>query len=143
MAIPITIPRLGWNMEEGIFVGWLRRDGDPIQAGEALFTLESEKATEDVECLDSGILRIPAGSPKPGDPVKVGDLIVYLLAPAEKELPAITSQTAILKPEAVKGPVHVSTSRKVERTKTAISPRARRTAAQIGVDWRNLKGTGR
>ena len=37
MAIPITIPRLGWNMEEGIFVGWLRRDGDPIQTGETLF----------------------------------------------------------------------------------------------------------
>jgi len=143
MAIPITIPRLGWNMEEGIFVGWLRRDGDPIQAGEALFTLESEKATEDVECLDNGILRIPIGSPKPGDPVQVGDLIGYLLAPGEKEVPAMNSQESLLKPEAVKGSVPVSTSRKVERTKIAISPRARRTAAQIGVDWRNLKGTGR
>ena len=143
MAIPITIPRLGWNMEEGVFVGWLRRDGDPIQTGEALFTLESEKATEDVECLDSGILRISPGSPSPGDLVKVGDLIGYLLAPGEKEVPAINSQESLLKPEAVKGPVPVSTSRKVERTKIAISPRARRMAAQIGVDWRNLKGTGR
>jgi pyruvate dehydrogenase E2 component (dihydrolipoamide acetyltransferase) len=48
-----------------------------------------------------------------------------------------------LKPEAVKGPVPVSTSRKVEHTKIAISPRARRAAAELGVDWRNLKGTGR
>jgi pyruvate dehydrogenase E2 component (dihydrolipoamide acetyltransferase) len=143
MAIPITIPRLGWNMEEGVFVGWLRRDGDPIQAGEALFTLESEKATEDVECLDSGILRISAGSPKPGDPVQVGDLIGYLLVPGENEVPAIDSQESLLKPEAVKGPVPVSTSREVERTKIVISPRARRAAAELGVDWKNLKGTGR
>jgi pyruvate dehydrogenase E2 component (dihydrolipoamide acetyltransferase) len=143
MAIPITIPRLGWNMEDGVFVGWLRRDGDPIQTGETLFTLESEKATEDIECLDSGILRITVGSPEPGDPVKVGDLIGYLLAPGEKEVPAITSQESLLKPEAVKGPVPVSTSRKVEHTKIAISPRARRAAAELGVDWRNLKGTGR
>src|SRR5260370_15771445 len=143
MAIPITIPRLGWNMEKGVFVGWLRRDGDPIQTGDALFTLESEKATEDIECLDSGILRIPVGSPEPGDPVKVGDLIGYLLAPAEKEVPAITSQESLLKPEAVNRPVPVSTSRKVERTKIAISPRARRAPAELGVDWRNLKGTRR
>jgi pyruvate dehydrogenase E2 component (dihydrolipoamide acetyltransferase) len=143
MAIPITIPRLGWNMEEGIFVGWLRRDGDPIQAGEALFTLESEKATEDVECLDSGILRIPVGSPKPGDPVKVGDLIGYLLGPGEKEVPANASQESFLKPKAVKGPVPVSTSKKIELTKIAISPRARRAAEELGVDWKKLKGTGR
>jgi pyruvate dehydrogenase E2 component (dihydrolipoyllysine-residue acetyltransferase) len=143
MAIPITIPRLGWNMEEGIFVGWLRRDGDPIQAGQALFTLESEKATEDVECLDSGILRISADSPKPGDPVKVGDLIGYLVGPGEKEVPAIPSQESLLKPDVVKGAVPVSTSGKVERTKIVISPRARRTAEELGVDWKNLKGTGR
>ena len=83
MAIPITIPRLGWNMEEGVFVGWLKRDGDEIKAGDSLFSLESEKATEDVECLDSGILRIGANSPKAGDPVRVGDVIGCLLQPGE------------------------------------------------------------
>ena len=39
MAIPITIPRLGWNMEEGIFLGWLKADGEPVRAGEMLFRL--------------------------------------------------------------------------------------------------------
>ncbi len=58
MAIPITIPRLGWNMEEGIFLGWLKKDGEPVRAGETIFRLESEKATEDIECHDGGILRI-------------------------------------------------------------------------------------
>src|SRR5437870_8252354 len=83
MPIPITIPRLGWNMEEGVFVGWLKRDGDVIKPGDSLFSLESEKATEDVECLDSGTLRIPAKAPKPGDSVRVGDVIGYLLQPGE------------------------------------------------------------
>ncbi|HBI44507.1 MAG TPA: dihydrolipoamide acyltransferase, partial [Planctomycetales bacterium] len=45
MAVEITIPRLGWNMEEGVFVGWLKQDGEPVKPGEALFTLEGEKAT--------------------------------------------------------------------------------------------------
>src|SRR5712691_7445877 len=52
MAIPITIPRLGWNMEEGIFLGWLKADGEPVRAGEMLFRLESEKSAEDIECKD-------------------------------------------------------------------------------------------
>ena len=44
MAIEITVPRLGWTMEEGVFLGWLKQDGDAIRAGEMLFRLESEKA---------------------------------------------------------------------------------------------------
>ena len=48
MAIPITVPRLGWNMEQGVFLGWLKADGAAVRAGEALFTLESDKATEDI-----------------------------------------------------------------------------------------------
>ena len=62
MAIAITIPRLGWTMEEGIFLGWLKQDGDRIKAGEPIFTLESEKAAQEIEATESGILRIsPAG----------------------------------------------------------------------------------
>jgi pyruvate dehydrogenase E2 component (dihydrolipoamide acetyltransferase) len=145
MAIPIAIPRLGWNMEEGVFVGWLKHEGDQIKSGEALFTLESEKATEDVECLDSGILRIPIGSPKPGDQVKVGDLIGYLLSPGEHEVPAITPKESLVKKKQTKSTVYFTTSesRKVERTRITISPRGRRIAQELGVDWKTLKGTGR
>ena len=32
MAIEITVPRLGWNMEEGIFQGWLKKDGEQVLA---------------------------------------------------------------------------------------------------------------
>src|SRR5262245_21359048 len=77
MAIPITIPRLGWNMDEGVFAGWLKQDGDAIRAGDALFSLESEKATEEVECLDRGTLRIPPDGPQAGDKLRVGTVIGY------------------------------------------------------------------
>ena len=43
MATEITIPRLGWNMDEGIFVGWLKNDGQHVSAGEPLFSLEGER----------------------------------------------------------------------------------------------------
>jgi len=41
MPIEITIPRLGWSMEEANFVHWLKQDGEPVKSGEPLFTLES------------------------------------------------------------------------------------------------------
>jgi pyruvate dehydrogenase E2 component (dihydrolipoamide acetyltransferase) len=97
MAIHVTISRLGWNIEESVFVSWLKHDGDQIKAGDALFSLESEKAAEDIECLDCGILRIPSSSPKPGSPVKVGDVIGYLLQPGESESAKNPSQKTQLK----------------------------------------------
>ena len=83
MAVEIRVPRLGWSMEEGGFVGWLRKDGDEIQAGEPLYTLEGDKATQEVEASDSGILRIPPDAPQPGSTVVVGALLGYLVAPNE------------------------------------------------------------
>ena len=96
MANPITIPRLGWNMEQGVFVGWLKADGEMIRAGEALFTLESEKATEDVEAFDNGVLHIPADGPRKGAVVAVGAIIGFVLEPGEPipalNLPAVAPQ---------------------------------------------------
>src|SRR3954449_3171217 len=69
MPIAITIPRLGWNMDEGVFAGWLKRDGEAVRAGEPLFSLEGEKATQDVEAIDDGVLSIPPGAPGVGDRV--------------------------------------------------------------------------
>ena len=66
MAHEIVIPRLGWSMEEGTFVGWLKKDGDLVRRGDAVFELEGEKASQDIEAVDEGILRIPPNGPKPG-----------------------------------------------------------------------------
>ena len=48
MAVEISIPRLGWSMEEGVFAGWLKQPGDVVKAGDPLFMLEGEKATQEV-----------------------------------------------------------------------------------------------
>ena len=78
MPIPITVPRLGWNMEHGTSVEWLKADGDAVRPGESLFRLEGEKATEEVESFDAGTLSIPADSPKPGDRVTAGQALFTL-----------------------------------------------------------------
>lgn len=83
MANAITIPRLGWSMEEGVFVRWLKNDGDVVRPGDAVFELEGEKASQDIEAVDAGVLRIPLDAPKPGTVVAVGAVIGFLVSPGE------------------------------------------------------------
>ena len=83
MAHDIRIPRLGWSMEEGTFVRWLKAPGDRVKPSEPLFELEGEKSVEPVESIDGGILHVPAGAPGEGAVVKVGTLIGWLLADGE------------------------------------------------------------
>src|SRR5579872_5922842 len=78
MAIEIVVPRLGWSMDEGTFGEWLKRDGEFVERGQALFVLEGEKSAQDIESFDAGILRIPPGAPQPGDTVKVGQVLAVL-----------------------------------------------------------------
>jgi len=152
MAIEIIVPRLGWSMEEGAFVAWLKKDGEFVRAGELLFSIEGDKAVQEIESIDSGILRIAPDCPKPGGALRVGDLLGYLLAADETNSIASHSEASNL--EAPKS--EVSTPSKKETTRSiearpaspnprapAISPRALRVAAELGVDWTTVAGSGR
>lgn len=147
MPVPITVPRLGWNMEEGTFVEWLKADGDPVRAGEAVFKLESEKSTEDVESLDGGTLHIPATAPQPGSTVKVGQVIGYLLLPGEAPPSEPMSAPETLADPAPAAAPAVTVSATLEQPPTptpAISPRARRLATALGVELSQFRrGSGR
>ena len=145
MASEVTIPRLGWNMDEGTFVGWLKSDGEHVVAGEPLFSLEGDKATQDVESLETGVLRIPPDGPKDGEKVAVGALIGYLvtageMAPFEADFHserrrATASQNrgrAKLRPSRTQPRVERSLA--LAGVKHRISPRARRVARELGVD---------
>ena len=195
MPFEITIPRLGWSMEEGTFVRWLKKNGDFVNAGDALFELEGEKAAQDIEAVDSGVLVIPATAPQPGTVVAVGAVIGHLIADGEvapqiaasgaKSAAATTStSTSSNAPEVVaanavepaaapsvrrlaremgvklaslegSGPAGRITADDVRTTSSRqpavlpasassiASPRARRVAKELGVDWKTLPGSGK
>lgn len=136
-------------MEEGTFAAWLKRDGDRVQAGELLFCLESEKATQDIEAIDSGFLHLPPEAPKPGDPVKVGQLLAYLLA--EGEVLATTANTpspGAQEPSSPSGSAEALGAQLADAAAAAAivgpiaTPRARRVSRELGVDWAMLEGSG-
>jgi pyruvate dehydrogenase E2 component (dihydrolipoamide acetyltransferase) len=57
MTKKVIMPVLGETMEEGTIVQWNRKTGERVEKGEALLSVESDKATLDVESFFSGYLR--------------------------------------------------------------------------------------
>src|SRR5204863_4424503 len=56
MATEIKLPRLGQGMESGTIVKWLKSEGDAVEKGEALYELDTDKVTQEVEAEASGVL---------------------------------------------------------------------------------------
>lgn len=166
-------------MDEGTFVGWLKKDGEVVKVGEPLFTLEGDKASQEVEATESGILRIPPEAPKAGATVTVGALLGYLVGENERSRPTEDfpgSEPAGVRPSPGAGTPEMAQAfaasvkpenpmvaaaedgrapsagtpaapDRVERgpagSTVTISPRARRRAAELGLDYRRLQGSGR
>jgi len=57
VASPISIPKLGWTMEEGIVTEWLVDDGGTVSEGDPLYILESDKVENEVAAPATGVLR--------------------------------------------------------------------------------------
>ncbi len=162
MAFEITLPRQGWSMDEATFVQWLKADGDQVQAGEPLFSVETDKAVQEIESLDDGLLHTLTNGPSPGDVVRVGDVIGYLLEPGEEppdaaaaprgdteqeptqtSQPAPDSASAVPLPDAT-GQAGAAPIAPIAppQVASAVTPRAARRALQDGVDLRTVIGSG-
>ena len=64
MATEVLMPKLGLTMTEGTIDAWKKNVGDTVQKGEILFSVETDKLTNDVEAEADGVLLkilVPAG----------------------------------------------------------------------------------
>jgi len=152
MAADVTIPRLGWSMEEGVFAGWIKKPGDSVKPGEPLFMLEGEKATQEIEAVDGGVLHLAPDAPSEGQTVLVGRTIAKLCAAGETPAwgpqaspPAAVAAAAPAAPPqasdsppapavAKTHPAAVSPTSATGVIPVAASPSVRRLARQMGID---------
>lgn len=152
----IVLPRLGWNMEQGVFLGWLKKDGDRVAVGEPLFSVEGDKAVQEIEAVEAGVLRIAATGPKDGDTVPVGTIIGHLETSASVPKPPPPASPSVrrlaremgvdLAAVVGNGPggrVDADDVRAHQGRRNNATPRARKAAREAGVDVANLTGTGR
>src|SRR3954466_14998726 len=56
MPTNILMPALSPTMTEGTLARWLKKEGEPVRAGEVIAEIETDKATMEVEAVDEGIL---------------------------------------------------------------------------------------
>lgn len=151
MAIEIVMPKLGWTMEEGILDEWIKQDGDEVQPGDIIFVVESDKALQEIEAFDGGILRIAPDAPPVGSTIKIGETLAYLVQPGEAPPFELAAATECSLPSAPPADPAIESAPKPRTKKArrqsrdgakAISPRAKRAALELGVDWSGLSGSG-
>lgn len=76
MQVEVTMPNLGYDMEEGKIITWLKAPGDGVQRGEAIAEIETDKATVEMEALATGTLTEIVA--QEGHTVAIGGVIAYL-----------------------------------------------------------------
>jgi pyruvate dehydrogenase E2 component (dihydrolipoamide acetyltransferase) len=143
------MPKLGADMTAGTLVAWRKRVGDPIRRGDIVAEVDTDKGIIDIESFSDGILE--ALLVEPGTSVPVGTPLARIQAAGEtaatvrpaSQSPAPGSPTSpASQPAPVTGPSPALISQ-AELGRLRISPSARQRARELGVDPRELTGTGR
>ncbi len=144
MAISVVMPALEMAQETGKLISWLKKEGETVAKGEPLLEVETDKAVMEIESPGDGILS--AIKAQPGTDVIVGRTIAWILRPGES---APADEVHI---ESGRKTTNVATAAAPAAAKTAtsspdadaikISPKARRLAAEKGVDLARVRGSG-
>jgi pyruvate/2-oxoglutarate dehydrogenase complex dihydrolipoamide acyltransferase (E2) component len=80
MTVQVLVPKIGFSMEDGVLAAWLVSDGAPVEEGQPLYSLESDKSVQEIEAPASGILRILC---QVGRTYKVGEVLAEIITPKE------------------------------------------------------------
>jgi pyruvate dehydrogenase E2 component (dihydrolipoamide acetyltransferase) len=132
------MPQVGQDIETATIVEWHKKVNDTVNKGDVIATVESDKATFDVEAYDSGVLLKRLY--EEGQEVKVLTPIAYLGEPGESldELPS----TMEVPQTTVASISSVSVEKSNRDIDVKSSPSARRLAKEKGIDLKNVTGTG-
>jgi pyruvate dehydrogenase E2 component (dihydrolipoamide acetyltransferase) len=147
VATEVILPRLGQGMESGTIVRWLKSEGEPVEKGEPLFELDTDKVTQEVEAEAAGVLLKIAVSE--GE-VPVGQTVAFIgaegedvpeAAPAPTESGAGRQAPAEAEP-AAETPVPGTGLSQSTNGRIKASPLARRMARERGIELSGIRGTG-
>jgi len=138
MPTNIIMPALELAQETGKIIHWLKRPGDPVQKGEPVVEIETDKVTVELEAPASGVLRDV--SAHEGDVVPVGRTIAVVFAAGEAvgaagAAPVMPAANAAATAAVPAAPLAASAS----AAGVKASPLARKLAEQHGVDLTRLR----
>jgi len=148
MAEELFIPKLGQTVEEVTLLEWKVKDGEQVEFGQEVAEVETDKAVFPLEANANGVIHL--GPYKEGDVLPVLTVVAVIGASGDA-FKAGGAPAAAETAEAVSAAAGAETApKRVEAALTAaapedkkfISPRARRTAREKGVDATLVTPTG-
>ena len=97
MKVEVTIPSVGESITSGVLSIWHKKDGEQVAADELLFTLETDKVSQEVNAPAAGVVSTKVAE---GTEVKIGQLVAEIdpaatgAAPVAPATPAPTPAAA-------------------------------------------------
>ena len=169
MVTELTMPQMGYDMQEGTVVRWLKAEGSNVELGEPVAEIETDKAVVEFESYASGSLiqiLVPEGStvpvgqaiavvgeeseapapeppaPEPGDATPTAEAVSSPEPEEEEEtaIPLGPSVEAAVEPEPE--PEEVASEPESPPARIFATPIARQLASEAGIDLASVVGSG-
>jgi pyruvate dehydrogenase E2 component (dihydrolipoamide acetyltransferase) len=137
------MPKMGMTMKVGKISRWYKNEGDPVEKGEDLFEVETEKITNRIESPGSGLLFqivVPAGATVP-----VGTILAIIAQAGEQPERIEGLQAGAVEEvqaKAASSRAAEAPSEPPEEKRMISTPSARRLAKELGVDLPLVRGSG-
>ncbi len=144
--IAFRLPSLGADMDKGTLLEWRVRPGDAVKKGDVIAVVDTTKAAIDVECWHDGI--VEELLVEPGAEIPVGTVMAILREAGETseqvraQIGALRVAPAPAATPAAVAPLTVAAAAPLAAGRVAVSPAARKRAAQLGVAVESIAGTG-
>src|SRR6266581_827274 len=135
MAVEVKIPAVGESITSGVVSVWHKKSGDFVNAGDALFTLETDKVSTEIAAETSGVL--DAIVPE-GQEVKIGEVVATI---DDSKKPA-DAAPADKKKEKAETKASAPPKEKPADAKT-LSPAVRRIVDEERLEPEKISGTGK
>jgi 2-oxoglutarate dehydrogenase E2 component (dihydrolipoamide succinyltransferase) len=127
MAIEVKIPAVGESISSGVVSVWHKKSGDYVNAGDPLFTLETDKVSTEIVAEKAGLLETTVAE---GQEVKIGEVVATIddskTAPAQAKAAAAAQKAAAQAKE-----------------KEPLSPAVRRIVEEEKIEPGKISGTGK
>ena len=143
MATTVVMPQMGYDMQEGTLVRWLKQEGEEVARGEAIAEIETDKAVIEMEAYASGVVLKTVVAE--GSTVPVGEAIAFIGVQGEP-VPDVAPATAALEEAAPEPEPSAETTEAAPAPaadEVRASPVARRLAQEKGIDLTLVRVQGR
>ena len=149
MPVEVYLVKVGMTMTEGVIEQWYVADGDPVEKGQMLYALETEKVNLDVDADVTGVVRHAIAAGVTAEP---GDVVGYIYLPGEAipdavdggsaDPAAVAAASADDDAELAEADAPAAAIARDPSGRMFVSPIARRLARERNVDLSLLAGTG-